>query len=88
MKNNKFIIKNTDEEDLYIQWYDANKASIIIFDTKEEANEFIETHFYLFEGVNFKIIEYSENYKFHPNCINFKDIINTEQYKKECVYEV
>ena len=50
MKNSQYVIENLDNG-LVTKWDDK----VILFDSQEEAEEFIETFFSFYEGENFKL---------------------------------
>ena len=66
MKPMQYIIKNLDNG-LLAKWND----DVILFDSQEEAKEFIETFPDFFEKANFEL---SKGIYFIDNSINYKDI--------------
>lgn len=66
MKHEQYIIENIDN-DLIIRW----DGSPVLFDSQEEAEEFIEIFSKFFEGSNYKL---TKGIYFLKSSINYKDI--------------
>lgn len=79
-EDNKFIIQRTDEPNLYTRW----DKRVIVFDTIDEVNKHINENFYFYQNTNYKIIPLPRQFKL---VVNYKDIVNTDEYKETCVYE-
>ena len=80
---NKYVITNNDIN-LQAQW----DYKTILFESEEEAKEFINAHYYFFEEVNYSITPPPEDAEeFIENFIDFKDIKDTEDYKESICYK-
>lgn len=70
MKNPQYIIENLDNG-LVIRW----DEKVLLFDSQEEAENFIETFSEFFEDANYKL---SKGIYFLNDSINYKDIPKEE----------
>lgn len=81
--DDKLVIENKDNG-LHAQW----DCKTILFNTEEEANDFIEQNYYFFEDAEYEIVDPPEDaIEFIENFINFKDIKDIEEYKESICYK-
>lgn len=76
MKKSQYIIESLEKPNIAIRW----EGKVILFDTQEEAEEFVETFPEHFEDYNFRL---SKGVYFLNNFINYKDFKETLEFKKE-----